>query len=163
MFCRMPQLGKNTPILPSELSLSWPGFQLNQFYHRHVYHTAFFQQKIISFLVQKNNSWKPFNCGILLSGLEIKIATNALVPLRHQVLHEQTPPNKMQKCCFSCVKVIPLCILGMAERWTAVVSMVIGYLMCFALITCLISTVGTMSVSGNEYKKKVLFRDFFWV
>uniref|UniRef100_A0A8C1W7Q8 Cyclic nucleotide-binding domain-containing protein n=1 Tax=Cyprinus carpio TaxID=7962 RepID=A0A8C1W7Q8_CYPCA len=43
----------------------------------------------------------------------------------------------------------------MAERWTAVVSMVIGYLMCFALITCLMSTVGTMSVSGNEYKKKI--------
>ncbi|XP_073706351.1 potassium/sodium hyperpolarization-activated cyclic nucleotide-gated channel 1-like [Garra rufa] len=43
----------------------------------------------------------------------------------------------------------------LAERWVAVVSMVIGYLLCFALITCLISTVGTMTTTGNEYKKKI--------
>ncbi|XP_016403257.1 potassium/sodium hyperpolarization-activated cyclic nucleotide-gated channel 1-like [Sinocyclocheilus rhinocerous] len=43
----------------------------------------------------------------------------------------------------------------MAERWTAVVSMVVGYLMCFALIACLITTVGSMSATGNEYKKKI--------
>ncbi|KAI2653327.1 Potassium/sodium hyperpolarization-activated cyclic nucleotide-gated channel 1 [Labeo rohita] len=43
----------------------------------------------------------------------------------------------------------------MAERWTAVVSMVIGYLMCFALVACLIATVGSVSTAGNEYKKKI--------
>ncbi|KAK2894415.1 hypothetical protein Q8A67_011644 [Cirrhinus molitorella] len=43
----------------------------------------------------------------------------------------------------------------MAERWTAVVSMVTGYLLCFALVACLISTVGGMSTTGNEYKKKI--------
>ncbi|XP_016092164.1 potassium/sodium hyperpolarization-activated cyclic nucleotide-gated channel 1-like [Sinocyclocheilus grahami] len=43
----------------------------------------------------------------------------------------------------------------MAERWTAVVSMVVGYIMCFALIACLMATVGSMSATGNEYKKKI--------
>uniref|UniRef100_A0A8C1TCM3 Cyclic nucleotide-binding domain-containing protein n=1 Tax=Cyprinus carpio TaxID=7962 RepID=A0A8C1TCM3_CYPCA len=43
----------------------------------------------------------------------------------------------------------------MAERWAAVVSMVIGYIMCFALIACLIGTVGSTSATDNEYKKKI--------
>lgn len=64
--------------------------------------------------------------------------------------------------CKNVVKMILFRFLGMAERWTAVVSMVIGYLMCFGLITCLISTVGGMSVSGNEYKKKVLLSYFYF-
>ncbi|XP_051725766.1 potassium/sodium hyperpolarization-activated cyclic nucleotide-gated channel 1 isoform X1 [Ctenopharyngodon idella] len=41
------------------------------------------------------------------------------------------------------------------ERWIAIVSMVIGYIMCFAFISCLISAVGCMSVTGNAYKIKM--------
>ncbi|XP_026142770.1 potassium/sodium hyperpolarization-activated cyclic nucleotide-gated channel 1-like [Carassius auratus] len=43
----------------------------------------------------------------------------------------------------------------MAERWAALVSMVIGYIMCFSLIACLIATVGSTSTTCNEYKKKI--------
>lgn len=48
--------------------------------------------------------------------------------------------------------------LGVDERWIAIVSMVIGYIMCFAFISCLISAVGCMSVTGNAYKIKVNFK-----
>ncbi|ROL49041.1 Potassium/sodium hyperpolarization-activated cyclic nucleotide-gated channel 1 [Anabarilius grahami] len=40
------------------------------------------------------------------------------------------------------------------ERWIAIVSMVIGYVMCFAFISCLVSAVGCMSVTGSGYKLK---------
>ncbi|XP_043104486.1 potassium/sodium hyperpolarization-activated cyclic nucleotide-gated channel 1 [Puntigrus tetrazona] len=43
----------------------------------------------------------------------------------------------------------------MAERWMALVSMVVGLIMGFALIACLIGTVGSISTTGNEYKKKI--------
>lgn len=42
-FCRITRLEKNTPMLPSELSLKWPGDQLNQFTHQDVCRIAFFQ------------------------------------------------------------------------------------------------------------------------
>ncbi|XDV28617.1 hypothetical protein PO909_031853, partial [Leuciscus waleckii] len=41
------------------------------------------------------------------------------------------------------------------ERWLAIVGMVIGNIMCFALISCAISSFGSMSATGNAYKVKI--------
>ncbi|KAK7134997.1 hypothetical protein R3I93_018180 [Phoxinus phoxinus] len=38
------------------------------------------------------------------------------------------------------------------ERWIAIVSMVIGFIMCSAFISCLITAFGSMSATGNAYK-----------
>ncbi|XP_077050426.1 potassium/sodium hyperpolarization-activated cyclic nucleotide-gated channel 3 isoform X1 [Siphateles boraxobius] len=38
------------------------------------------------------------------------------------------------------------------ERWLAIVSMVIGYIMCLAFISCVITAFGSMSATGNVYK-----------
>ncbi|XP_056112699.1 potassium/sodium hyperpolarization-activated cyclic nucleotide-gated channel 1-like [Rhinichthys klamathensis goyatoka] len=41
------------------------------------------------------------------------------------------------------------------ELWIAIVSMVIGIIMCSAFISCVITAFGSMSATGNAYKVKI--------